>query len=365
MSNSPLVQYTRYSPNHSGKRTAKIKHIVPHHVAGIVSVETLGSIFAPASRQASSNYGIGSDGRIGLYVDEDNRAWTTSSNRIDQMSVTAELSNSAIGGDWLVSDVVINAAINLFSDICYRHGIYPCTYTGDEKGTLLMHKWYAQTNCPGNYLASKFPYIAQAVTLKLDALRKGGVRNDTPSSITNLNLKVGAKATIKADAKNYANTKNLVPIPKSLKGNPYTIMEISADKKKVLLQEIFSWIHVHDLVGYTPVGSETNVTTNNPTPSKLISKLIENKVEKVPVTVMKEVTKRPYIRLRKNTSLWDFDKSNWNDIKKVKDFPIGTELEVKAVVTNRLGGKYYVTPYSYDNEIMNGINFVDADLFYK
>ena len=34
----------------------------------------LGDIFASASRKASSNYGIGADGRIGMYVEEKDRS---------------------------------------------------------------------------------------------------------------------------------------------------------------------------------------------------------------------------------------------------------------------------------------------------
>ena len=76
MSNSPLVVYTKLSPNHSGKRTKKIDTITIHCMAGNCSVEPCGNLFANSARQASSNYGIGTDGRIALYVDEANRSWS-------------------------------------------------------------------------------------------------------------------------------------------------------------------------------------------------------------------------------------------------------------------------------------------------
>ena len=63
MSNSALVSYTKLSPNHSGKRTHVIDTISVHCMAGNLSVETCGALFAKSSREASSNYGIGSDGR--------------------------------------------------------------------------------------------------------------------------------------------------------------------------------------------------------------------------------------------------------------------------------------------------------------
>ena len=98
MSNSPLVVYTKLSPNHSGKRTKKIDTITIHCMAGNCSVETCGNLFASSARQASSNYGIGTDGRIALYVDEANRSWCTSSNANDQRAVTIEVANYGVAG---------------------------------------------------------------------------------------------------------------------------------------------------------------------------------------------------------------------------------------------------------------------------
>lgn len=88
--NSSLVSYTKLSPNHSGQRTHSIDRITPHCVVGQCSVETLGNVFLPKSRQASSNYGIGVDGRVGMYVEEKNRSWCSSSAANDQRAVTIE-----------------------------------------------------------------------------------------------------------------------------------------------------------------------------------------------------------------------------------------------------------------------------------
>ena len=88
--NSSLVSYTKLSPNHSGQRTHSIDRITPHCVVGQCSVETLGNIFLPTSRQASCNYGIGVDGRVGMYVEEKNRSWCSSSSANDQRAVTIE-----------------------------------------------------------------------------------------------------------------------------------------------------------------------------------------------------------------------------------------------------------------------------------
>lgn len=123
MSNSPLVVYTKLSPNHSGKRTKKIDTITIHCMAGNCSVETCGNLFASSARQASSNYGIGTDGRIALYVDEANRSWCTSSNANDQRAVTIEVANNGGAPDWPVSAKAYAALLDLVTDICKRNGI--------------------------------------------------------------------------------------------------------------------------------------------------------------------------------------------------------------------------------------------------
>ena len=88
--NSGLVVYTKLSPNHSGHRTHGIDRITPHCVVGQCTAEGLGDWFSQRSTQASSNYGIDRDGRVGLYVEEKNRSWCSSSNANDQRAVTIE-----------------------------------------------------------------------------------------------------------------------------------------------------------------------------------------------------------------------------------------------------------------------------------
>ena len=132
MSNSPLVVYTKLSPNHSGKRTKKIDTITIHCMAGNCSVETCGNLFASSARQASSNYGIGSDGRIALYVDEGNRSWCTSSASNDNRAVTIEVANCADGEPWPITEEAYRSLINLLVDICKRNHIPELRWKGDQ-----------------------------------------------------------------------------------------------------------------------------------------------------------------------------------------------------------------------------------------
>lgn len=169
MSNSNLVSYTRISPN-SSERTAPISKITIHHAAVVnASLVGFGNGFAQPSRQASSNYGIDSNGKIGMYVEESRRAWTSSNKENDNVAVTIEVANSKGAPNWEVSDKALAALIDLCTDICKRNGIKELIFTGDKNGNLTMHKYFAATGCPGAYLESKFPYIAQEVNKRLNA----------------------------------------------------------------------------------------------------------------------------------------------------------------------------------------------------
>lgn len=169
MSNSPLVNHTRISPNSTNPRRGKIKKITIHHVAGNLSVEAVGNIFAPASRKASSNYGVDNQGRVGMYVEEKNRAWTSSNAANDNQAVTIEVANIGGAPDWKVGDVALEKTIELCVDICKRNGIEKLIYTGDASGNLTRHNMFANTTCPGPYLQSKFPYITDEVNKRLNA----------------------------------------------------------------------------------------------------------------------------------------------------------------------------------------------------
>ena len=89
----------------SGRKGKKVCKITPHHCAGILTAEQIGKIFARASRNASATYGIGNDGIIACFVDEENRPWTSSSPSNDYQAITIEVSNCEVGGEWKISEI--------------------------------------------------------------------------------------------------------------------------------------------------------------------------------------------------------------------------------------------------------------------
>ena len=188
--NSSLVSYTKLSPNHSGQRTHSIDRITPHCVVGQCSVETLGNIFLPTSRQASCNYGIGVDGRVGMYVEEKNRSWCSSSSANDQRAITIECASDATE-PYAFKDVVYQKLITLCVDICKRNGKKKLLWLGDKNKTLsyepksdemvlTVHRWFANKSCPGNWMYARMGDLAEKVTAQL------GGSADTPTVTTQL-----------------------------------------------------------------------------------------------------------------------------------------------------------------------------------
>jgi len=198
---SELVQYVDWSPNYTEVPNKVIDTIVIHHMAGMLSVETMGQVCK--SRAASTTYAIGVDGRIGQYVPESVRQWCTSSFTIDSHAVTIECANDSTAPNWHVSDLVIARCIELCIDICKRNGIKKIVFTGDKSGNLQMHRYWANTLCPGNYLASMFPYIAEQINK--------GLRGVKPST-TLYCVQIGA----------FSKYANAVELSKKLKALDYT-----------------------------------------------------------------------------------------------------------------------------------------------
>ena len=171
MSNSNLICYTKLSP-HCETRTDTIRKITIHHMAGNLSVETCGNVFN-GTRKASSNYGIGTDGRIAMYVPEEKRAYTSANKPNDNQAITIEVANDGKADtDWHVSEKAIKSLINLCVDICKRNGIKELIYTGDKTGNLTRHNMFMATTCPGHYLQDKFPFIAEEVNKRLNPIEE-------------------------------------------------------------------------------------------------------------------------------------------------------------------------------------------------
>ena len=159
------------SPNYSARKMP-IKKFTIHHTAVVAPVEPVANTFLKPEREASSNYVIGGDGTIVLCVPEEYRAWTSGSEENDTQAITVEVCNSTGAPEWKVSDAALEAVIGLGVDICKRYALPGFTWTGDKNGTLTIHKMFQATSCPGPYLESKMPYIAQEITKRVNTQKE-------------------------------------------------------------------------------------------------------------------------------------------------------------------------------------------------
>ena len=181
MVKSSLAKVVVESPNRSSPRMSKIDTITIHCMAGNLSVESCGASFAKSSRKASSNYGIGSDGRIACYVGEEDRSWCSSNRANDNRAITIEVANDG-GADtgWHVSDKAYKSLIRLLVDICRRNNIAKLVWSNNKNDrvnhkngcNMTVHRDFANKSCPGDYLYSLQSKIAKEVNSSLGVVKE-------------------------------------------------------------------------------------------------------------------------------------------------------------------------------------------------
>lgn len=224
--NSPLVNYTKISPNKTVNRNHAIDTITIHCVVGQCSVETIGNVFAPTSRKASSNYGVGFDGRIGMYVEEKDRSWCSSSASNDHRAITIEVASDT-KEPYAVNDKAYASLINLVTDICQRNGIKELKWKADksligqvDKQNMTVHRWFANKSCPGTYLYNKMGEIAAEVNKRLNPIVS------QPAPTTDSAIKVGSTVKISDGATYYTGKK----VPAWVIKKEWIVSEIKGDR---------------------------------------------------------------------------------------------------------------------------------------
>ena len=201
MSNSPLVSYTKISPNRYSPRNHVIDTITIHCVVGQVTVQQLGSTFGTKTRKASSNYGIGKDGKVGMYVEEKDASWCTSSKSNDMRAVTIEVASNVIH-PYAVTSAAYESLIKLVADICKRNNIKRLYWEGNKalignikRQNMTVHRWFANKACPGQYLYERHPDIVKRVNALLGVGdTKVSKPVETPSSALPYLVRVSASS---------------------------------------------------------------------------------------------------------------------------------------------------------------------------
>ena len=221
------MNYTKISPNRTSPRNHEIDTITIHCVVGQCTVEVLGEIFSPTSRKACSNYGVGYDGRIGMYCEEKDRSWCSSSYYNDHRAITIEVASDTFY-PYAVTDKAYNALIELVADICKRNNIKQLLWKADpsligqvDKQNMTVHKWFAPTDCPGDYLYNLYSDIAERVNKIINA--------ETSEALLTT-FKVGDEVSIVGDKYNpYCS----FPIPNWVKSYTHIITKTKSGGNKV------------------------------------------------------------------------------------------------------------------------------------
>jgi hypothetical protein len=259
MAVSPLATeaYPAYTGNYSGPEArTNITAITIHHMAGVNSAKGCGAIFQQPGRNGSAHYGIGVNGEIGWYVDEDCVAWTNSDWPSNQCSVTIENSNSAVGGDWPVSDATLKSCIKLVADIAKRNGLGKLV----PGQNLTWHSMFAATSCPGDYLRARIQYIA-------DEANKINNKQPTPTPPTPTpapapsGFKVGDKVLLKSWV-DYNGT------PLYRTRDFYFISEINGDRAVLRADSVNGAVYCA-----ANTNNLVNVGDDNPTPAPTPAKI--------------------------------------------------------------------------------------------
>lgn len=234
--NSKLVNHKNLSPNHYNGRNHTIDTITIHCVVGQCSVESLGNIFASASRQASSNYGVGYDGRIGLYVEEKNASWCSSNYANDNRAITIEVASDTYD-PYAVTEKAYNALIKLVADICKRNGIKQLKWSTNKSDrmnhrngcNMTVHRDYANKSCPGDYLYNRMGDIAKKVNALLGASSSTTPANSTETKITTTSVKAGDVVKIASGATYYTGK----AVPAWVQKKNWIVKEVKGDRAVV------------------------------------------------------------------------------------------------------------------------------------
>lgn len=251
--NSPLASFTKISPNKTVNRKHAIDTITIHCVVGQVTVERLGEIFADPNRNASSNYGVGKDGRIGMYVEEKDRSWCSSNAANDHRAVTIEVASDS-KHPYAVTDAAYNGLIALVADICKRNGKKKLIWFGDKTKTLAytpkkdemvmtVHRWFANKSCPGDYLYNLHGQIAAEVNKLLNDTVKEETKEPEVKKENITYPVVPFKVQVLVDDLNYRSEPAMGDNVEGVTGKGiFTITEVSDDWGK--LKSDLGWIYL-------------------------------------------------------------------------------------------------------------------------
>lgn len=178
-----LTDYANYYDFSHGKWNDRagnpITRIIPHHMAGNLTQAQFYNI-VHGNRQMTPTVAVFTDGTVWAYVPEEMRPWTTGSWAADCCALTLEIANDG-GAGWHISDEAYNTAVAICAEWCKRYGIDPVyAYRGNG---LNMHRDWASTACPGDYLYQKITSGQMTADIRKAMNPKPPTPTPTPSDV--------------------------------------------------------------------------------------------------------------------------------------------------------------------------------------
>jgi len=178
---SPLCEYIKQSPYHSGKRKKKVDRLTVHCYVGLVALQRSvdGFFSRPKTKEASCQYTISFDGRVGGVCDEDLRSWCSSSEANDTRAITIEVASDNTS-PYKFPDAAYNKLLDLTVDIMNRYNKKKLVYIEDKAAALkyklaedemllTLHKWfYPKKACPGPWFINKIPEFINTINERLN-----------------------------------------------------------------------------------------------------------------------------------------------------------------------------------------------------
>jgi hypothetical protein len=140
--------------------------VTMHHNAGRLSHEGVLEVWK--TRPASAHFDVDGAGRVAQYAWLNEYAWACGNTKGNQDSISIEMANSAVGGDWPVAEVTWKSAARLAGWIFAKIiGVRP------SKDNLVMHSHWKATACAGPYIGRVMPAILELANQSYDYFSGG------------------------------------------------------------------------------------------------------------------------------------------------------------------------------------------------
>lgn len=229
---SPLAKYVALSPNNSGRRNHKIDIVTIHCMVGHMSAKACVDMYMNPNIETSCNYAVGDNpGDIACGVDENNRAWTTSSPDNDHRAITIEVASDR-NAPYAITDTAMENLITLLVDICKRNNIDALRWKADsglkcyhpELQNMTAHRWFAAKACPGDYIYSREGWIADEVNKRL------GKPTTNVVNTAKVNSKKEVDDMYKVQVGAFTKKENAVKLQAELKAKGYDAIIVNTEE---------------------------------------------------------------------------------------------------------------------------------------